>query len=179
MVVNADGGLFSPDFRGQEQMAQVIVQVAGRAGRGSGQPGEALVQTRHGDHRTLGKIVNSTWSEFARHILDERRAAGMPPFSHLCLIRAEAADREAALSFLRRARRGIEAFGHEKQVHFTGPLPAPMEKRQSRYRMYLLLRCGNRPALHKVLDSLVTRLDELSAPGDLRWHIDVDPIDLL
>lgn len=179
VVVNADGGLFSPDFRGQEQMGQVIVQVAGRAGRGSGRPGEVLVQTRHGDHRTLAKIVNSTWSEFARHILDERRAAGMPPFSHLCLIRAEAADREAALSFLRRARRGIEAFGREKQVHFTGPLPAPMEKRQSRYRMHLLLRCGNRPALHTVLGSLVTRLDELSAPGDLRWQIDVDPIDLL
>ena len=179
VIVNADGGLFSPDFRGQEQMAQVIVQVAGRAGRGSGRPGEVLVQTRHGEHRTLDKIVNSTYSEFARHILGERRAAGMPPFSHLCLVRAEAAGREAALSFLRRARRGIEALGRERQVHFTGPLPAPMEKRQSRYRMHLLLRCGSRPGLHTVLDSLVTQLDALAAPGDLRWHIDVDPIDLL
>ncbi len=179
VIVNADGGLFSPDFRGQEQMAQVIVQVAGRAGRGSGRPGEVLVQTRHGDHRTLGKIVHSTWSEFARHILDERRAAGMPPFSHLCLIRAEAADREAALAFLRRARRGVAAFGRERQVHFTGPLPAPMEKRQSRYRMHLLLRCGNRHGLRAVLDSLVPQLEALSAPSDLRWHIDVDPIDLL
>ena len=179
VIVNADGGLFSPDFRGQEQMAQVIVQVAGRAGRGSGRPGEVLVQTRHGDHRTLDKIVNSTYSEFARHILGERRAAGMPPIFHLCLVRAEAAGREAALSFLRRARRGIEALGRERQVHFTGPLPAPMEKRQSRYRMHLLLRCGSRPGLHTVLDSLVTQLDALAAPGDLRWHIDVDPIDLL
>lgn len=179
VIVNADGGLFSPDFRGQEQMAQVIVQVAGRAGRGSGRPGEVLVQTRHGDHRTLDKIINSTYSEFAGHILDERRAAGMPPFSHLCLVRAESANREAALSFLRRARRGIEALGREQRVHFTGPLPAPMEKRQSRYRMHLLLRCGNRPGLHTVLASFVTQLDALPAPGDLRWHIDVDPIDLL
>ncbi len=179
VIVNADGGLFSPDFRGQEQMAQVIVQVAGRAGRGSGRPGEVLVQTRHGDHRTLDKIVNSTYSEFAGHILDERRAAGMPPFSHLCLVRAESANREAALSFLRRARRGIEALGREQRVHFTGPLPAPMEKRQSRFRMHLLLRCGNRPGLHTVLDTLATQLDALPAPGDLRWHIDVDPIDLL
>lgn len=179
VIVNADGGLFSPDFRGQEQMAQVIVQVAGRAGRGSGRPGEVLVQTRHGDHRTLDKIVNSTYSEFAGHILDERRAAGMPPFSHLCLVRAESANREAALSFLRRARRGIEALGREQRVHFTGPLPAPMEKRQSRFRMHLLLRCRNRPGLHTVLDTLATQLDALPAPGDLRWHIDVDPIDLL
>ena len=179
VIVNADGGLFLPDFRGQEQMAQVIVQVAGRAGRGSGRPGEVLVQTRHGDHRTLDKIINSTYSEFAGHILDERRAAGMPPFSHLCLVRAESANREAALSFLRRARRGIEALGREQRVHFTGPLPAPMEKRQSRFRMHLLLRCGNRPGLHTVLDTLATQLDALPAPGDLRWHIDVDPIDLL
>ena len=179
VIVNADGGLFSPDFRGQEQMAQVIVQVAGRAGRGSGRPGEVLVQTRHGEHRTLDKIVNSTYSEFAGHILRERRAANMPPYSHLCLVRAEAADREAALAFLRRARRGIEAFGREHRVHFTGPLPAPMEKRQSRYRMHLLLRCGTRPRLHAVLESFAAQLDALPAPRDLRWHIDVDPIDLL
>ena len=179
VIVNADGGLFSPDFRGQEQMAQVIVQVAGRAGRGSGRPGEVLVQTRHGGHRTLDKIVNSTYSEFARHILRERRAAGMPPYSHLCLVRAEAADREAALAFLRRARRGIEALGRGHRVHFTGPLPAPMEKRQSRYRMHLLLRCEARPGLHAVLDSFAAQLDALPAPRDLRWHIDVDPIDLL
>ena len=179
VIVNADGGLFSPDFRGQEQMAQVIVQVAGRAGRDSERPGEVLVQTRHADHKTLRRIVDSTWSEFARHLLAERRAAGMPPFSRLCLLRAEAGDRKAALSFLRRARRDIEAFGREQQVRFSGPLPAPMEKRQSRYRVHLLLRSMNRTGLHAVLDRLVPRLEELPAPRDLRWHVDVDPVDLL
>ena len=179
VIVNADSGLFSPDFRGQEQMAQVITQVAGRAGRGSGRPGEVLVQTRHGDHDTLRKIISSSYSEFARHMLAERRATGMPPFSHLCLVRAEAGDREAALSFLRRARRSIETLVREQKVQLTGPLPAPMEKRQSRYRMHLLLRSRNRPGLHAVLDSLVPQLDKLSAPGNLRWQVDVDPMDLL
>ena len=179
VIVDADGGLFSPDFRGQEQMAQLITQVAGRAGRDSGRPGEVLVQTRHAEHETLAHIIDTSYSEFAAHMLAERRAAAMPPFAHLCLIRAESADREAALRFLRQARRGIEAHCREQQVHLTGPLPAPMEKRQSRYRMQLLLRSESRPRLHAVLDRLGPRLDEQSANRNLRWHIDVDPIDML
>lgn len=179
LIVDADGGLFSPDFRGQEQMAQLITQVAGRAGRGSGRPGEVLVQTRHGDHETLQHVIRSTYPEFARHILAERQSAGMPPYSHLCLIRAESRDRNAALSLLRRARRDIESSSREQRVHLTGPLPAPMEKRQSRYRMHLLLRGRSRSSLHTVLDRLVPRLDALPSPKDLRWHVDVDPLDLL
>ena len=179
LIVDADSGLFSPDFRGQEQMAQLITQVAGRAGRGSGRPGEVLVQTRRAEHETLRHIIGSTYSEFARHLLAERQAAGMPPYSYLCLVRAESRDRIAALAFLRRARQGIEAVRGAQQVHLTGPLPAPMEKRQSRYRMHLLLRGQSRPKLHAVLDSLLPQLDELPAPGGLRWQVDVDPVDLL
>ncbi len=179
VIVNADSGLFSPDFRGQEHMAQVIVQVAGRAGRSRERPGEVLVQTRHADHGTIRAIVGSSWSEFARGLLAERRAAGMPPFSHLCLLRAESRQREAALSFLRRARRIIEAVPGAGPVHLTGPLPAPMEKRKSRYRVHLLLRCANRTDLRTLLDVLAPQLDALPAPRGLRWHIDVDPIDLL
>ncbi len=179
LVVDADNGLFSPDFRGQEQMAQLIVQVAGRAGRSSGRPGEVLVQTRHARHETLKRIIDSSYSEFAQHLLAERRSAVMPPFSHLCLIRAECRDREAALSFLRRARRAIETPSEQQFVHWTGPLPAPLEKRQSRYRMQLLLRSPSRPRLRAVLARLVAQLDESAAPRGLRWQIDVDPIDLL
>ena len=179
VIVDADRGLFSPDFRGQEQMAQLITQVAGRAGRGSGRPGEVLIQTRHGAHPTLKHIVDSSYSEFARHILAERRAAGMPPYSHLCLVRTECRDRTAALSFLHKARRHIEALSREQRVHLTGPLPAPMEKRQSRYRMHLLLRGQSRSRLRTVLAELAPRLEDLPAPRGLRWHVDVDPIDLM
>ena len=179
VIVDADGGLFSPDFRGQEQMAQLITQVAGRAGRDSGRPGEVLVQTRHAEHETLRHVIDSSYSDFAAHLLAERRAAAMPPFAHLCLIRAESKDRKAALAFLRRARRGIESHCRERQVHLTGPLPAPMEKRQSRFRMHLLLRSRSRPGLHVVLSLLTPQLDAAPSPRELRWHIDVDPIDLL
>ncbi len=178
IVVNADGGLFSPDFRGQEQMAQTIIQVAGRAGRDSDRPGEVLVQTRHKNHATLEKILRADYADFARHLLAERRAASMPPFSHLCLLRAEAGDRKAALGLLRKARGLIEPPAREARVQLTGPLPAPMEKRQSRYRMQLLLR-GKRSSLRGLLAHLLPRLDSLPAAGDTRWHIDVDPIDLL
>ena len=179
VIVDADGGLFSPDFRGQEQMAQLITQVSGRAGRDSERPGEVLIQTRQAEHETLGNIIELSYSGFATHMLTERRAAGMPPFSHLCLLRAESKDRAAALQFLRQARRSIEVDCREQQVQLTGPLPAPMEKRQGRYRTQLLLRSKSRPALHTILTSLTPQLPKLPTPHHLRWHIDVDPIDLL
>ena len=179
VIVDADGGLFSPDFRGQEQMAQLITQVSGRAGRDSERPGEVLIQTRQAEHETLGNIIELSYSGFATHMLTERRAAGMPPFSHLCLLRAKSKDRAAALQFLRQARRSIEADCREQQVQLTGPLPAPMEKRQGRYRTQLLLRSKSRPALHTILTRLTPQLTKLPTPNHLRWHIDVDPIDLL
>ncbi len=179
VIVDADGGLFSPDFRGQEQMAQLITQVAGRAGRDSDRPGEVLVQTRHAEHDTLRSIIELSYSEFASHMLAERRAAAMPPFAHLCLVRAESKDRAAALGLLRRARGEIEAECRRRRVRLTGPLPAPMEKRQSRYRMHLLLRGENRAGLHAIIAFLTRHLEALAPPRNLRCHIDVDPIDLL
>lgn len=180
VVVDADSGLFSADFRGQEHMAQTIVQVAGRAGRAR-QSGEVLIQSRHASHETLQALTRLDYGDFALRLLDERQQGGMPPFTHLALLRCEARSAETGLQFLMAARQQSAAIIEQDKlaVDCLGPLPAPMEKRAGRYRSQLSLQSEDRAALHTLLSQLLVGLDNLKAPTGLRWHLDVDPQDMI
>lgn len=180
VVVDADSGLFSADFRGQEHMAQTIVQVSGRAGRAR-QSGEVLIQSRHASHETLQALTQLRYSEFALRLLDERQLASMPPFSHLALLRCEARSAEQGLQFLQNAQQQAAMIIRQGQLHVEclGPLPAPMEKRAGRYRSQLSLQSEDRATLHGLLSQLLASLDNFKAPTGLRWHLDVDPQDMI
>ena len=179
-IVDADSGLFSADFRGQEHMAQTIVQVAGRSGRAS-RPGEVLIQSRHAAHQTLQSISSESYEEFAVGQLEERRLSGMPPFSHLCLLRAESADIKEAIDCLKRigASCGKLITLNSHPVEMQGPLPAPMEKRAGRFRVQLLLKSKSRRALQALMTDLCTEIDAMRFSNKLRLAIDVDPQDLI
>lgn len=99
VVVGIDEGLFSADFRAAEKLAQQLIQVAGRAGRAD-RPGEVWLQTHHPEHPLLQTLVNGGYHAFADAELQQREAAGFPPFAHLALFRAEAKDVAAANQFL-------------------------------------------------------------------------------
>lgn len=181
-VLDADTGLFSADFRGQEFMAQLLTQVAGRAGR-SQLPGEVLIQTRHASHQTLQLLINDGYHAVAAHLLQEREQAQMPPYGYLALIRAEAVDAAAPARFLTRARELLDDYlavsdlPHRPQI--SGPLPAPMEKRANRYRQQLLLRSTRRASLQAALSWLTGELERSQAQRKVRWSIDVDPQDMI
>ena len=103
VVLNADQGLFSTDFRAPERVAQTIIQVAGRAGRGT-KPGEVLIQTEYPEHPLLQSLLNEGYDGFARAALAEREAAHWPPFAHVAALRASATALAPAVEFLRAAR---------------------------------------------------------------------------
>jgi primosomal protein N' (replication factor Y) len=175
-ILDADQGLFSIDFRAAERMAQLIVQVAGRAGRAE-KPGEVLIQTHVPDHPLLKLLVEKDYAHFARATLQERKAAQLPPFSHLALLRAEALERQAPLAFLEAARRSAEQLGHEG-VWLLGPIPAPMERRAGRSRAQLLLQSDQRATLHQLLSHWGNALEGLKEGRKVRWSLDVDPVEL-
>lgn len=178
-IVDADAGLFSADFRGQEHMAQTIVQVAGRAGRAE-RAGEVVIQSRHSAHATLQTLSTSSYGEFARLQLREREQAAMPPYAHLCLLRAEATDMKIAINFLDKiaALSDQLCLQGKLPVDRFGPIPAPMEKRAGRFRVHLTLRSKNRAALQSLLSQLCGQLETMKYPSKLRLSIDVDPQDL-
>ncbi len=177
-VIDADGGLFSADFRSPERMAQTLIQVAGRAGRGE-HPGRVLIQTRFPEHPLLQTLVRGGYPAFARAALAERRQAQLPPFSHQVLLRAEAVKEVPPREFLDQVRsQALELLGGSTEVEVWGPVPAPMERRAGRYRSHLLLQARRRSPLHSLLGLLLPALAQSKRARRVRWSVDVDPLDL-
>ena len=175
-LLDADYGLFSADFRAAERLGQLVLQVAGRAGRAE-TPGEVLIQTHHPDSPLLRSLLRQDYGRFARELLDERRLAELPPFSHLALLRAEAVDPAAPLAFLARARELAERQGHAG-VEMFGPMPSPMERRAGRTRAQLLLQASSRGPLQALLGPWLQTLETDKAGRRVRWSIDVDPLEM-
>ena len=176
-VVGIDEGLFSADFRAPEKLAQLLIQVAGRAGRGA-RSGEVLLQTHHPGHPLLATLLQGGYAAFAEAELLQREVAGFPPFAHLALLRAEAAHVELPREFLREAASLMAAIDTQRTVELQGPLPAPMPRRAGFHRAQLVLSCPGRRPLHALLDRAMPELHALPAARRVRWSLDVDPVDL-
>ena len=175
-IIDADAGLLSTDFRASERMAQLIVQVSGRAGRAE-RPGRVFIQTHYPGHPLLQTLVRRGYDEFAGLLLAERRKAQLPPYSYLALLGAEAADREAAQKFLHEARGLLDKPG--AGLGIFGPVAAPIEKIRGRYRSQLIIQSGNRTLLRKTLAPWCRRLESMPGSKRARWFLDVDPQDML
>ncbi|MCD9032722.1 primosomal protein N' [Luteimonas sp. Y-2-2-4F] len=176
-VVGIDEGLFSADFRAPEKLAQLLIQVAGRAGRGA-RAGQVLLQTHHPGHPLLETLLQGGYHAFAEAELVQREAAGFPPFAHLALLRAEAAQAELPAAFLREASALLAAADPEGHVQRHGPLPAPMPRRAGFHRAQLLLSGAQRGPLHALLDRALPALQASREARRVRWSLDVDPVDL-
>lgn len=176
VVVNADQGLFSTDFRGVERLAQSLVQVGGRAGREERQ-GEVIIQTAFPRHPFWNELFRGGYQKVAESALREREAAVWPPFSRLALLRASAIRREDAHNFLDSARQSAENAGIEG-VRILGPVSAPMERKAGRFRAQLLLQSRQRQSLHQLLAILRQTLESAKVARKVRWSVDVDPIEL-
>ncbi len=174
-IVDADQGLYGVDFRSSERMAQLILQVAGRAGRAE-KPGTVIIQTHHPDHPLLRVLVAEGYPGFAAAALAERQEALLPPFAHQALLRAEAVDPERALAFLNAARALAEPIADGLEL--LGPAPAPMERRAGRYRAHLLIQATQRQMLHRFLDRWTGLLWTERGDRQVRWSLDVDPMEL-
>ncbi|MDD5036796.1 MAG: primosomal protein N' [Methylococcaceae bacterium] len=175
-ILDVDGGLFSLDFRAGERTAQLIVQVAGRAGREE-RPGLVLLQTRQPEHPLLRRLIREGYASFAEAALAERRVAGLPPYTYQALWRAEANDAQLPQRLLKRL---CELAGdcHPGEVQVLGPVPAPMARLAGRHRWQLLLQSPRRRPLHGLVEFLVQRLPLFPETHQVRWSVDIDPVDL-
>ncbi len=182
-ILDTDQALYSADFRASEHLAQLIVQVAGRAGRAH-KAGEVQIQTHHPDHPLLQTLLHQGYEAFSHSALQERRAAGLPPYSHMMLLRCEATRADAADAFMREAREALQhsasEYGGEYgsgAVSIFGPLPAPMEKRAGRWRSQIILQSTRRKPLHLCARAAIARITQMKSAKKVRWSLDVDPVD--
>lgn len=173
-IVGVDEGLLSVDFRAGERLAQLVVQVAGRAGRAR-KPGRVLLQTHHPDHPLLRCLLSQGYAAAAKELLVERRQTGLPPYGHQVLLRCEAHQRDIVDAFLSEAR---AALPDTDTLQIAGPMPAPMPLRAGRQRGQLLIESTSRRQLHTAVRPWASQLPQLPSARKVRWSLDVDPIDL-
>jgi primosomal protein N' (replication factor Y) (superfamily II helicase) len=181
-VLDADNALYSHDFRAAERLFSNLMQVAGRAGRGGerSDSAEVLIQTRSPEHPLFVALIAHDFDRFAASQLDERRSAGLPPFSHQAVLRAEASAASDALSFLGAARRQGETllaeFELDRKVTLYDPVPMTVARIADVERAQLLVEAHERPALHRFLDAWLEALH--ASRAKTRWHVEIDPVDI-
>ncbi|VVC74843.1 Primosomal protein N' [Aquicella siphonis] len=174
-IIDADNGLFSADFRAAEQMGQLLVQVAGRAGRAE-KTGTVVIQTRHPDHPLLQTLLREGYQTFARKLLDEREAAVLPPFSYFAVFRAEAYKEQDAADFLACIKDMLPA--SMETVTVLGPVPALLSKRKGLHCQHLLVKTLKRSVLQSALSGILCKLESAAANYSVKWMLDVDPVEV-
>ena len=175
-VVDSDQGLFGTDFRSGERLAQSVLQVAGRAGRGD-KPGEVWLQTWHPEHPLLTKLLQEGYDAFATDALAEREQTAWPPFAHLALLRAESARKDVLFDFLDKARATADSIAAGR-LGILGPASSPMERRGGRFRGQLLLQSPQRNRLQGFLPAFRAAVEQLPESRKVRWSLDIDPLEL-
>lgn len=176
-AVNADSALFASDFRAPERLFALLMQAGGRAGRDAAQAAasEMWVQTGHPQHALFGALRAHDFDAFAASQLAERRSAGLPPFSHLALLRAEAKTVEVATAFLEEA---TTLAAEAEAIAVYPPVPPPVQRVADVERVQMLVESASRPALQRFLAGWLPQLHPLRArhKGLIRWAVDVDPL---
>lgn len=181
-LLDIDQGLFSADYRAAERMAQLVVQVAGRAGRAEKQ-GEVLIQTHHPDHPLLTTLLTHGYDAFSVKAIAERKKAMLPPFKYQIMVRAEAVNGQDAMNFLASFKAGLARFldawnqpeCEQQSIQLWGPVSAPMLRRQGRYRYQLLIHGSHRKLMHQLINEIHPHVYKSPLTRKVRWSLDIDP----
>ena len=174
-VLDVDVGLMSLDFRATENIAQLLIQVSGRAGR-SKDSGEVAIQTRYPNHPIFSHIKKSAYSKYAGTLLKEREEAQLPPYAHQALICANSKNKQSAEQFLNEILMLLKSIDMDS-VEIWGPVPGVIEKKSNYYYYNLYLQSTNRKDLHRLLKTFYLNIDTLKSSKSVRWYLDVDPIE--
>ena len=171
IVLNADGSLYSADFRAPERLFAELMQVSGRAGRAD-KPGKVLIQTQLPEHPVFAAVKAQDYAVFAENELNERQMFAMPPFGFQTAIRADAPRVADAMEFLNAAKETLAPLLPESVSQF-GAAPMLMVRLAERERAQIFLESPSRQDLHRAV-SLWVQVLQQNRDGKIRWSVDVD-----
>lgn len=172
IVLNADGSLYSADFRAPERLFAELMQVSGRAGRAD-KPGKVLIQTQLPEHPVFAAVKAQNYAVFAESELNERQMFAMPPFGFQIAVRADAPRVADAMEFLNAAKETLAPLLPESVSQF-GAAPMLMVRLAERERAQIFLESPSRQDLHRAV-SLWVQVLQQNRDGKIRWSVDVDP----
>ena len=171
IVLNADGSLYSADFRAPERLFAELMQVSGRAGRAD-KPGKVLIQTQLPEHPVFAAVKAQDYAVFAENELNERQMFAMPPFGFQTAVRADAPRVADAMEFLNAAKETLAPLLPESVSQF-GAAPMLMVRLAERERAQIFLESTSRQDLHRAV-SLWVQVLQQNRDGKIRWSVDVD-----
>lgn len=175
-ILDVDSGLFSIDYHATERLAQLIIQVAGRAGRAE-KTGTVILQTHQPDHPLLNTLISNGYNAFANSALHERQQALLPPFSFQALLRTYGKTPDDAQAFLQAVISKVDA-NRQYDTLILGPVSAPMTKRANYFQYQLLFQNHHRHQLQAFIDELTPKIYAIKTSKSLKWSLDIDPIDM-
>jgi primosomal protein N' (replication factor Y) len=175
VVVSADDGLFIADFRAEETFAQLLIQVAGRAGRAQ-KKGEVLIQTRQAEHPLFAFIKKLDYSRLAESLLDERRQLNLPPYSHFALLRADADSEQDAIDALLQLKTSLQP--NNTTTSISGPYASFLPRKANRYRFQLLIHSEQRNERQRLVTESLKFIQSMRKKASVKLQLDVDPIEI-
>ena len=179
-IINVDSALFSTDFRAEERLAQLYLQVSGRAGRAEKQ-GEVVLQTHYPDHPLLKNLVEKGYEAFAGEALKMRQLMMLPPFSSQVLFKATSKNSEQAVQFLQELANFFAQKANDlalQGLQIRPPFSAPLAKKAGYYRWLLLIQHPSRMALQKLLNMFDAEKEQVTVPSSIKLAMDIDPQDI-
>ena len=175
VIVDSDSLLFSPDFRAEERLLQLLTQVAGRSGREELR-GEVLIQTRSPDHPLIKNTATAPYSDLAQELLGRRHSLGLPPYGALGVIRADARQERDAIEFLSQLK---EQLTPNTGSRLVGPIPALMTRRAGLYRYHIVVHGQTRKAIHETLKRAINTGSTLKIGRKTSWFVEIDPTEIV
>ncbi len=175
-ILNVDHGLYSTDFRATERLAQLIVQVAGRAGRCKNK-GKVLLQTHQPEHPLLNRLLARGYEAFSAEALKMRESCALPPYTFMVLVRARASQQNLTEQFLQDIKNSVFRNTSSK-LNILGPIPAMLERKAGIYQSQLIIISPSRKALQQHLATWVQAIQQRPLTKRVRWNIEVDPLDM-
>lgn len=174
VILNADGGLLSPDINSVEKISQQLIQVSGRAGRNNNLA-KVIIQTRYPNDENLKKIKTGDYQIVAERCLKTNKALDIPPYSNISILRAISPNPQISIKFLDKAHKILK---NKKNVDVIGPFPSIPFKVKGNTRNHLVIKSNTKTYLNRVLKFLTKEIENWPETKKVKWSYDIDPYDM-
>ncbi len=174
VILNADGGLLSPDINSVEKISQQLIQVSGRAGRNNNLA-KVIIQTRYPNDKNLKKIKTGDYQIVAERCLKTNKALDIPPYSNISILRAISPNPQIGIKFLDKAHKILK---NKKNVDVIGPFPSIPFKVKGNTRNHLVIKSNTKTYLNRVLKFLTKEIENWPETKKVKWSYDIDPYDM-
>jgi len=173
IIMNIDQSLFSPRLKAIEQLAQQLIQVSGRSGRGE-LPGKVILQTAYPENEDLKCLITKGYENWINNLLDLRKNLGLPPFRNWGIFHAKAKKYQDAENFLENIKKIIE---QKNKIEIFGPMPSIMQKKANLFNFNLIIQAKNKSILNYAIKDCIPLIKDIPYQNKVRWSVDIDPVD--